>query len=82
MAKKTANGKGALQSFRDFARELGGTHPLVVRFKAHAKSEGLPDANDWGGIRRHLMASGADHEAIVGARMAWRQYRRRKSADM
>jgi hypothetical protein len=67
--------KKARGTFRAFARQLKRKDPLFVAFKPHAMSDDFPDASDWGAIRRHLINNGADHEAVVGARMAWREYR-------
>ena len=66
------------KSFRTFARRLKDEDPLIIAFKPLAMSDGFPDANDWGAIRHHLIRSGADHAAVVGARKAWRQYRDRQ----
>lgn len=66
------------QPFRAFARRHKSKNPLIVAFKPLAMGDDFPDADDFGSIRGHLVRTGADHEAVVGARMAWREYRERQ----
>jgi hypothetical protein len=69
--------KDGPQSFSEFARRLKAHHPVFLAFKQYAVRSDFPDTSAWGAIRQYLEESGAEREAIVGARMAWRQYRER-----
>ncbi len=66
---------GASRSFRDFARKLRADNPALAAFKPHATAGDFPAANSWQEVRAYLVRAGADHEALVGARMAWREFR-------
>ena len=44
-------------------------------FKTCALGDEFPAAHSWQEVRGFLVRSGAEHEAIVGARMAWRDFR-------
>jgi hypothetical protein len=67
------------RSFREFARKLRGTDPPLKMFKACAMAADFPSAQSWQEVRGFLVRSGAEHEAIVGARMAWREFRSRSA---
>ena len=65
-----------VESFRQFVRKVRSSEPALVLFKEHAAADLFPDAESWYEIRSYLVKAGADHEAFVGARMAWRGFRR------
>jgi hypothetical protein len=69
--------KDGPQSFSEFARRLRAHDPVFAAFKPYAMRNDFPDTNVWEAIRRYLVQSGADHDAFVGARMAWREYQER-----
>ena len=62
-------------SFREFARKLRAISPPLKMFKTCALADEFPAAHSWQEVRGFLVRSGAEHEAIVGARMAWREFR-------
>jgi hypothetical protein len=66
---------GASRSFRDFARKLRANNPPLTMFKSYAMSAEFPAARSWQEVRGYLVRAGAEHEALVGARMVWRQFR-------
>jgi hypothetical protein len=68
---------GASNSFRHFVRRLPGTNPLIAAFKVHAADGAFPDTDSWAAIRSYLVRTGAPHEAMVGARVAWRDFQSR-----
>jgi hypothetical protein len=64
-------------SFRDFVGNLNGADPVLARFKAHAAVNEFPDIETWAVVRSYLLQTGAEHETVVGARIAWRQLQSR-----
>ena len=42
----------------------------------HAAANNFPDLESWAQIRSYMVHTGAPHEAMVGARIAWREFRR------
>ena len=64
-------------SFRHFACRLPGNDPALELFKHHASARDFPDTDSWAEIRSYLVQAGAQHEAMVGARIAWRGFRNR-----
>jgi hypothetical protein len=62
------------RSFLDFARRLRPTNPPLKMFRERALAADFPAADSWQEVRGFLVRTGAEHEAIVGARMAWREY--------
>lgn len=72
-SRKTSSGAERSHSFRQFVRKLHTTEPELILFKEHAAA----DAFSWAEISSYLSNDGAPHDAIVGARLAWRQFRSR-----
>jgi hypothetical protein len=64
-------------SFRHFVRNLNGGDSMLASFKAHAAANDFPDTESWAKIRSYLLRTGAEHETVVGARIAWRQFQSR-----
>lgn len=64
-------------SFRNFVRNLKGADPMLASFKAHAAANDFPDTESWAKIRSYLFRTGAEHETVGGARIAWRQFQSR-----
>jgi hypothetical protein len=64
-------------SFRNFVRNLNGGDSMLAPFKVHAAANDFPDTESWAKIRSYLVRIGAQHEAVVGARIAWRQFQSR-----
>jgi hypothetical protein len=64
-------------SFRHFVRNLRGAKPVVAAFKVHAAENAFPNIDSWAEIRSYLVRTGAQHEAVVGARIAWREFQSR-----
>jgi hypothetical protein len=63
------------KSFREFALSMKPLDPALKSFIAHFKSEPLPHVTSWTEVRTYLNRSGAEHDAFVGGRAAWREYR-------
>jgi hypothetical protein len=72
--RATPKASGASDSFGHFVRKLPGTDPLIAAFQVHAAENKCPDTGSWAKIRSHLSRTGAKHEAMVGARIAWREF--------
>ena len=64
-------------SFRHFVRNLHGADLALAAFKVHAAENAFPNIDAWAEIRSYLVRTGAQHEAMVGARIAWREFHRR-----
>ena len=62
------------ESFREFVLHLTSNDPCVVSFIAQANNNFLRDANSWTEVRTYLNRAGAEHDAFIGARLAWREY--------
>jgi hypothetical protein len=77
LQKAKSGTAGASRSFRDFARKLRADNPALAAFKPHAMAADFPAASSWQEVRAYLVRAAADHEALVGARMAWREFRLR-----
>ena len=67
----------ATNSFRHYVRHLRGVDSVLAVFKAHASENAFPDIDSWAALRSHLVRTGAPHEAVVGARLAWREFQSR-----
>lgn len=65
----------ASRSFRDFARKLRADNLPLKLFKPYALGLEFPAGASWQEVRGFLIRIGAEHEAVVGARMAWREFR-------
>jgi hypothetical protein len=74
---KASGGAEGPNSFRHFIRKLPTTNPGLGLFKVHAAESNFPDTESWAEIRSYLVRAGAQHEAVVGARIAWREFRSR-----
>ena len=72
--RATPKASGAANSFHHFVGKLPGTDPLIAAFKVHAAENACPDTASWAKIRSYLFRTGAQHEAVVGARTAWREF--------
>ena len=69
----------ASRSFRGFARKLQPANPPLKMFKTYALAEDFPAGESWQEVRGFLIRNGAEHEAVVGARIAWREFRSKSS---
>jgi len=72
-----AKASGGPNSFGHFVRNLRGVDPVLAPFKAHAAANVFPHVDSWAEIRSYLFRTGAQHEAVVGARIAWREFQSR-----
>jgi hypothetical protein len=73
--------RATAKSFREFALLLKRADPSLNSFVAHLTSEPLPNVNSWTEVRSYLTHSGAEHDAFVGGRMAWREYKSLAKGD-
>jgi hypothetical protein len=64
----------ASRPFGEFVLRLKTSDPLVQTFIDHAADNSLPRLASWAEVRTHLNRVGADQSALVGARLAWREY--------
>ena len=71
---ETSKEDKANRPFREFVLGLKTTDPFVQTFIAHATDNSLPRLSSWSEVRTHLNRVGADQNAFVGARLAWREY--------
>jgi hypothetical protein len=55
-------------TFRQFVRSLHGADPVLAPFKVHVAANDIPGVDSWAEIRSYLFRTGAQHEAVVGAR--------------
>lgn len=62
------------RSFRAFVRKHEPNNPPINALRPYASADDFPSGGTWQEIRLHLLHAGAEHEAIVGARIAWREY--------
>lgn len=67
---------GGPNSFQHFVGKLRSTDPVVASIRDHAAANNFPDIESWAQIRSYMTHTGAAHEAMVGARIAWREFRR------
>lgn len=74
---KASGGAEGPNSFRHFVRKLRTTDAGLGLFKVHAAESNFPDTDSWAEIRSYLVRIGAQHEVLVGARIAWREFRSR-----
>jgi hypothetical protein len=70
-----------VKSFREFALRIKSADPALKSFIAHLKSEPLPTVSSWTEVRTYLNRSGAEHDAFVGGRVAWREYSSKAERD-
>ena len=75
--RATPKARGRSNSFRHFVRNLRGVDPVLAAFKVHATENAFPNIDAWAEIRSYLVRTGAQHDAMVGARIAWREFQRR-----
>lgn len=75
-AKATPKTTRGPNSFHHFVCKLPASDPVLAPFKVHAAANDFPDIDAWAEIRSYLLRTGAQHEAIVGARTAWREFQR------
>jgi hypothetical protein len=75
LQKSKTKTSGTSGSFRDFARKLRASSPLLTMFKPYAMAAEFPAGRSWQEVRSFLVRAGAEHEAVVGARMVWREFR-------
>lgn len=75
-ARKPSGGLARAGSFRQFVRKHAkrGADSAFESFQQLARDDSFPDVGSWAEIRSYLVNAGADHEAMVGARMAWREF--------
>ena len=71
---QTSRQAASKRPFREFALRLASADPLVESFVAHAANESFPNVNSWGEVRTYLYKAGAEPNAFVGGRLAWREY--------
>lgn len=78
-AQKTARKRAssARRSFREFVRKLRADNLPLKMLKPYALTDEFPAGESWQEVRGFLVRTGAEHEAVVGARMAWREFRTR-----
>jgi hypothetical protein len=63
------------RSFREFVLRLKSKDPCVASFIAQAKNDCFRNISSWTEVRTYLNRAGAEHDAFIGARLAWREYR-------
>lgn len=62
------------RSFREFVLRLTSNDRCVEPVIAQADKNSLCDVTSWNEVRIYLNRAGADHDAIICARLAWREY--------
>jgi hypothetical protein len=72
--QRTSREAASKRPFREFALRLASADPLVESFVAHAGNESFPNVNTWAEVRTYLYKAGAETDAFVGGRLAWREY--------
>jgi hypothetical protein len=70
------------KSFREFVPRMKPVDRALESFIAHLKSEPLPHVTSWKEVRAYLNRSGAEHDAFVGGRAAWREYASKSGRDV
>jgi hypothetical protein len=63
------------RSFREFVLGLTSNNPCMDSFIAQTNKTSLRDVSSWNEVRTYLNHAGAEHDAFIGARLAWRGYR-------
>jgi hypothetical protein len=56
------------------AQRIASADPLVESFVVHAGNESFSNVNTWGEVRTYLYKTGAEPDAFIGGRLAWREY--------
>jgi hypothetical protein len=73
--RKHTSRQADAKSFGEFVLRMKPVGRALESFIAHLKSEPLPHVTSWTEVRTYLNRSGAEHDAFVGGRAAWREYR-------
>lgn len=74
-AERATRRRPTARSFRDYARKLRADNAPLKMFKNYALGDEFPAGESWQEVRGYLVRAGAEHEALVGARLAWREFR-------